>query len=163
GPGLVEDAAPAEGGALVGGHAAVGDRQAGDAHRGVADVEDAGGAATADDQLVGARPVDLQVVGDAQLAAAQADGAVQPRGDVDYGGPGVGVGGGDRLPQRADAAVGQVANREGAGHYPVFQGFQPQSEARRRSGRRGPTSVAGRRTETAGGAQVAQPTIPRHG
>src|SRR5262249_44636873 len=92
GPGLVEDAAPAEGGALVGGHAAVGDRQAGDAHRGVADVEDAGGAATADDQLVGARPVDLQVVGDAQLAAAQADGAVQPRGEVDYVGPGVGVG-----------------------------------------------------------------------
>src|SRR5262249_14956327 len=98
GTGLVEDAGPAEtgdrgAGLVVPGDTAVGDRQAGDAHRGVvADVEDPAGVVAADGQGVGARPIDHQAVGDGDLAAAQGDGAVQAGGELDRVGAGVGVG-----------------------------------------------------------------------
>src|SRR5262249_50135099 len=76
GAGLVHDAAAA----LLGGigralGAAVGDGQTGDGHgRPALDVEDPTGVVAADGQLVGAQPLDVQVLGDSQLAAGQRDG-----------------------------------------------------------------------------------------
>ena len=94
GPGLVEDAAPAE--AADG--RPVGDRQVGDGHgRVVADVEDPTGVVAADGQPVLAGAGDAQVAGDAQRAAGQADGAMQIGTEGDGVGPRVGVGVEDRL------------------------------------------------------------------
>jgi hypothetical protein len=64
---------------------------------------------------------DPQVVGDGQRAAGQGDGALQPAGEADSVGPGVGVGVEDGLAQRAGAVVGQVQDGEGAGQRPVFE------------------------------------------
>src|SRR5262249_29644701 len=88
---------------------AVGDGQVvdGDVGAAAADVKGARGVVAADGQPVGPRPVDGQVVADLQLAR-QRDGAVQPGGEVDRVGAGVGVGGGDRRRQRAGAAVVEV-------------------------------------------------------
>src|SRR5262245_27978455 len=94
-----------------------------------ADLEDPAGVVAADCEPVGARAVDPQVVGDAQLAAGQGDGALQAAGESAHVGPGVAVGVEDRLPQRAGAAVGEVQDREGARQGPAFQGLQPGHEA----------------------------------
>src|SRR5262249_11081500 len=65
--------------AVAGAGVAPGDRQARNPHRlpGL-DLEDAGDVAAADGQPVGPGAVDLQVVGDVQLAAGQGDRAGQP-------------------------------------------------------------------------------------
>src|SRR5262249_61885871 len=71
GPGLVEDAAPAE--AADG--RSVGDGQAGQGHRcSVADVEDPAGGVAADGQAVGAGAFDVQVLVDDERTAGQGDG-----------------------------------------------------------------------------------------
>src|SRR5262249_14390004 len=78
-------------------------------------------------QPLGARADDLQVVGDAELAAGQRDGAVTGRrGEADRVGTGAVVGVEDRLPQGSGAAVGEVPDREGARHGPVLQPFDAQ-------------------------------------
>src|SRR5262249_12256071 len=119
----VEDAGPI-------GRPAVGDRQVGDGYRDAAvDLEDSAGVTT-DGQLLGGGAVDLQVIGDVQLAAGQGDGAAQPRGEVNPVGAGQAVGVQNRLPQRTGAAVSQVQDCEGAGQGPALQGFQPGHEAR---------------------------------
>ena len=104
-----------------------GDGQVVDAHRrAAADVEDPAGVVAADGQPAGARAVDPQVVRDAQLPARQGDRAPQPVGEGDDVGTGVGVGGRDRRPQRAEAAVGEVADREGAEDDAILQLFDAQ-------------------------------------
>jgi hypothetical protein len=54
---------------------AVGHRQPGDGHgRAGADVEDPAGVVAADSQLIGTQPLDVQALGDGQLAAGQCNG-----------------------------------------------------------------------------------------
>src|SRR5262249_14439287 len=102
--------------------AAVGDGQAGDGHGGPAlDVEDPAGVVAADGQLRGARPLDVQVLGDGQLAGQRDGLAGEAEGEDD----GVAaVGGGDLRPQRAGAAVGGGEDGQRAGQPAVFQRFE---------------------------------------
>src|SRR5262249_61301348 len=67
-----------------------GDGQAVDTHRHAAvDLKDPAGVVAADGQPAGARPVDGQIVCDAQLTAGQGDGAVTSRsGEADQVGAG---------------------------------------------------------------------------
>src|SRR5262249_8352215 len=87
---------------------APGDRQARDGHRLAGfDLEDPGDVAAADGQLVGPGAVDLHVVGEVELAAGQGDRAGQPVVEDDDVGPGVGVGAGDGVAERAVTTLGQ--------------------------------------------------------
>src|SRR5262249_1039045 len=99
-----------------------------DAHRRAgADLEDPAGVVAADGQAVSAGAVDAQVVCDQQLPARQGDGAITGRrGEPDQVGAGAGVGVEGRLSQGCGAAVGEVADREGAGDGPVLQPFDAQ-------------------------------------
>src|SRR5262249_19565957 len=98
---------------VAGAGVAPGDRQPGEGHRlpGL-DLEDPGEVAAADGQLGGPGAVDLQVVGDVDLAACQGDGAGQPVVEDDGVGAGVGVGLRDGGAERAVAAVGQGGDVE---------------------------------------------------
>ena len=88
----------------------------------------------ADGHPLGAGALDGQVVGDAQLDAAQGDRPLQPVGEADLVRAGQGVGVEDRLAQRAVAAVGQVQDREGAGDRAVLQGLDRQRRTPRAGG-----------------------------
>src|SRR5262249_29666552 len=102
---------------------AVRNRQAADGHvgRAAAEAEYTAEMIAAEGQLARAGAADAEVVGDAQLAAAQRDGAAQASGEVDRVRPRRGVGSKDRLAEGAGAAVGEVQDREGAGEGPVFE------------------------------------------
>ena len=90
----------------------------------------------------------------------QGDRSPQPVGEGDDVGTGVGVGGRDRRPQRAEAAVGEVADPEGAEDDAILQlcGVQPGRQeplrqpcgggalARRRTARRRNARIAARMT-----------------
>src|SRR5262249_28904916 len=84
-------------------------------------VEHPGGVVAADRQLTGAEPVDGDVVLDEQLAAGQPDGLPgQGWGEGDRVAV---VGGGNRSPQRAGAAVGCCLDCQRAGDPARFQPF----------------------------------------
>src|SRR5262249_11056193 len=91
------------------------------------DLEHPAGVVAADAESVRPRPDDPQVVvGDLQLAAGQHDGAAQAGREVDLVGAGRAVGLLDSPPQRAGAAVGQVAHQEGRQRHPPLQPLQPE-------------------------------------
>src|SRR5262249_13069075 len=105
-----------------------GDRQAGDGHRLAGlDLEDPGDIAAADGQLVGAGAVDLDVVGEVELAAGQGDRAGQPVVEDDHVGPRVGIGPTDGIAERAGAPVGQVRDVERRQDQAALQLFQGQA------------------------------------
>ena len=101
-----------------------------------------------------------QIVRDVQLSAGQRDRAVTGRrGEADQVGAGV-LGVRDGRPQRADAAVGEIVDREGAGDGPVLQPFDAQPGghgslpepsgtvlSRCRTARRGNVRIAARMTD----------------
>src|SRR5262249_25136646 len=93
------------------------------------DLQDAAGVVAADRQPVSTWAVDEQVVRDAQLPAAQDNGAAQAVGEDDDVGAGVAIGVEARLAQRAGAAIGQAQDRERARNGPVLQFLQPGHEA----------------------------------
>jgi hypothetical protein len=129
GVGVVQDAAAvaAEGDGGINPGLPVGDRHPGHGHRPAQDVEDPAGIVAADRQPFGARTLDVEVVGDLQLAAGQGDGPVQTGGEGDHVGAGVGVSVDDGLAQRLSAAVAEVQDRECAEHGPIFQAIQQRS------------------------------------
>src|SRR5262249_52513688 len=107
---------------------AIGERQPGDGDRhAAADGKDLAGLVAADGQLVGPQALDVEALGEGQLAASQRDGLAVEAGVEDDLIPA--LGGGDHCPQRPVAAVGWARDRPGARYSPLFEGFDLRQES----------------------------------
>ena len=109
---------------------AIRDRQAGDGHsRPASEVKDPAGGIAANGQFLRAQPLDVQVLGDRQLAVRQGDRvACELLGELDRV---AGTGAGDHGAQRPTGAIVERArDRQRAEYGAIFEGLQPRHKAR---------------------------------